>query len=134
MSNETEVTRRDAGELSQRDAAGRRAALVPAVDIVEDQYGVTVWADLPGVPKDKLEIKVHGDNLSIEAEAVVPTPAGMSVTHSEVRTPRYARAFSISPDLDTSKIDASLQDGVLTLRIARREAALPRRIEVTSGR
>ncbi|MGN6320005.1 Hsp20/alpha crystallin family protein, partial [Trinickia sp.] len=61
-------------------------------------------------------------------------PAGMSVTHSEVRTPRYARAFSISPDLDTSKIDASLQDGVLTLRIARREAALPRRIEVTSGR
>ncbi|HTH77101.1 MAG TPA: Hsp20/alpha crystallin family protein [Trinickia sp.] len=133
MSNETEVTRRDAGELGQRDAAGRRAVLVPAVDIIEDKYGVTVWADLPGVPKDKLDIKVHGDNLSIEAEAVVPTPAGMSVTHSEVRTSRYARAFSISPDLDTSKIDASLQDGVLTLRIARREAALPRRIEVTSA-
>lgn len=133
MSNETEVTRRDAGELSQRDTAGRRAALVPAVDIVEDQHGVTVWADLPGVPKDKLEIKVHGDNLSIEAEVVVPTPAGMSVTHSEVRTPRYARAFSISPDLDTSKIDASLQDGVLMLRIARREAALPRQIEVKVG-
>lgn len=133
MSNETEVTRRDAGELSESDAAGRRAALVPSVDIVEDKYGVTVWADLPGVPKDKLDIKVHGDNLSIEAEAVLPTPAGMSVTHSEVRASRYARAFSVSPDLDTSKIDASLQDGVLTLRIARREAALPRRIEVKVG-
>lgn len=133
MSNETEVTRRDAGELSQRDIAGRRAALVPAVDIVEDKQGVTVWADLPGVPKDKLDIRVHDGNLSIEGEAVVPTPAGMSVTHSEVRTSRYARAFSISPDLDTSKIDASLQDGVLTLRIPRREAALPRRIEVKSA-
>jgi len=130
MSNETEVARRDAGEVSQRETAGRRAALVPAVDIVEDEQGVTIWADLPGVPKDKLDIRVHDGNLSIEAQAVVPTPAGMNVTHSEVRTSRYARAFSISPDLDTAKIDASLQDGILMLRIPRREAALPRRIEV----
>ncbi|TAM55989.1 MAG: Hsp20/alpha crystallin family protein [Paraburkholderia sp.] len=130
MSNETEVTRRDAGEVSQSETPGRRAVLVPAVDIVEDEQGVTIWADLPGVPKDKLDIRVHDGNLSIEAEAVVRTPAGMNVTHSEVRTSRYARAFSISPDLDTSKIDASLQDGILTLRIQRREAALPRRIEV----
>lgn len=133
MSNETEVTRHGAGDLSQREAAGRRAALVPAVDIVEDKHGVTVWADLPGVPRDKLDIRVHDGNLSIEAEAVVPVPPGINVTHSEVRTSRYARAFSISPDLDTSKIDASLQDGVLTLRIARREEALPRRIEVKSA-
>ena len=133
MSNETELARRDAGALSQRDAAVRRAALVPAVDIVEDKHGVTVWADLPGVPKEKLDIKVHDGNLTIEAQAAVSTPAGLSVTHTEMRASRYARAFSISADLDTSKIDASLQDGVLTLRIPRREAALPRRIEVNAG-
>lgn len=133
MSNETEVAPREAGALSQREAGARRAAIVPAVDIVEDKTGVTVWADLPGVPKDKLEVKVHDGNLSIEGEAVVPMPAGLNVTHLEVRAPRYARAFSISSDLDTSKIDASLQDGVLTLRIPRREAALPRKIEVKVG-
>jgi HSP20 family molecular chaperone IbpA len=133
MSNETEVARREASLPNQRETAARRAALVPAVDIVEDKSGVTVWADLPGVPKEKLEIKVHDGNLSIEGEAVVPVPAGLTVTHSEVRASRYARAFSISPDLDTSKIDATLQDGVLTLRIARRETALPRRIEVKTA-
>jgi HSP20 family molecular chaperone IbpA len=133
MSNETELARRDAAAVSQREAAARRAALVPAVDIVEDKQGVTVWADLPGVPKDKLDIRMHDGNLSIEAEAVLSTPAGLSATHVEVRASRYARAFSISADLDTSKIDASLQDGVLTLRIPRREAALPRRIEVKTA-
>ena len=130
MSNETELARREAGATSQREAAGRSTPQVPAVDIVEDKHGVTVWADLPGVPKDKLDIRVHDGNLSIEAETAVVAPAGMSLTHAEMRSSRYARSFSISADLDTSKIDASLQDGVLTLRIARREAALPRRIEV----
>lgn len=133
MSNETELARRDAGAVSQREAAVRRTALVPAVDIVEDKHGVTVWADLPGVPKDRLEIQVHDGNLSIEAEAALSAPAGLSATHTEVRASRYARAFSISADLDTLKIDASLQDGVLTLRIPRREAALPRRIEVKAA-
>jgi HSP20 family molecular chaperone IbpA len=133
MTNETEVVRHEAAAPVQREAAARRAAIVPAVDIVEDRNGVTVWADLPGVPKEKLEVKVQDVYLSIEAEAVVPTPAGLSVTHAEVRAPRYARSFSISSDLDTSKIDASLQDGVLALRIPRREAALPRRIEVKAG-
>lgn len=130
MSNEIDLAQREAGAPLQRENTVRRAAIVPAVDIVEDKTGVTVWADLPGVPKEKLEVKVHDGHLSIEAEAVVPSPAGLNVTHVEVRAPRYARAFSISPDLDTSKVDASLQAGVLTLRIPRREAALPRRIEV----
>ncbi|MBU6489043.1 MAG: Hsp20/alpha crystallin family protein [Burkholderiales bacterium] len=133
MSSETDLALREAGTLAQRDTPARRAALLPAVDIVEDKTGVTVWADLPGVPKDKLEVKVHDGHLSIEAEAVVPTPAGLSVTHVEVRAPRYERAFSISSDLDTGRVDASLQDGVLTLRIPRRDAALPRRIEVKAG-
>jgi HSP20 family molecular chaperone IbpA len=133
MSNETDLARREADAPVQREQPARGAALVPAVDIVEDKGGVTVWADLPGVPKDKLEVKVQDGHLSIEAEAVIPTPSGLNVTHMEVRAPRYMRAFSISSDLDTSKVDASLQDGVLTLRIPRREAALPRRIEVKAG-
>ncbi|KAA0089041.1 Hsp20/alpha crystallin family protein [Trinickia soli] len=130
MSNETELAPRDAGAVSDGESTVRRATLVPAVDIVEDKTGVTVWADLPGVPKDKLDIRVHDGNLSIEAEAVISMPDGLNMTHREVRASRYVRAFSVSADLDTAKIDASLQDGVLTLRIPRREAALPRRIEV----
>ena len=104
--------------------------LLPAVDIVEDSSGVTLWADLPGVTKDKLEVNVHDGNLNIDAEAVVPTPAGLRVQLAEIRQPHFARAFSLSADLDASKIEANLQDGVLKLTIPRRDEARPRRIAV----
>jgi HSP20 family protein len=106
--------------------------LTPAVDIVEDSQGITLWADLPGVKKEKLDVKVHDGNLSIEAEAVVPTPAGLRLQHAEVREPHFARVFSLSPDFDASRIEANLQDGVLKLTIPRRDEARPRRIEVRS--
>jgi HSP20 family molecular chaperone IbpA len=107
--------------------------ITPAVDIFEDGQAVTLRADLPGVTKDKLDVRVHDCNLSIEAEAVVPTPANLRLQHAEVREPRFARTFTLSPDFDTSKIEASLQDGVLKLTIPRREEARPRRIEVKTG-
>ncbi len=83
------------------DQPVRRMTLTPAVDVFEDSHGITLWADLPGVTKNKLEVKVHDGNLYIEAEAVVPTPAGLRLQHAEIREPRYARAFSLSPDFDT---------------------------------
>ena len=112
------------------DQAGRRVTLTPAVDVFENSQGVTLWADLPGVTKDRLDVKVHDGNLYIEAEATVPTPGGLRVQHAELREPHFARAFSLGADFDTAKIDANLQDGVLKLTIPRHDAARPRRIEV----
>ena len=135
MNDTTELTQRDQTNLAQRegDQSARRMTITPAVDIFEDGQAVTLWADLPGVTKDKLDVRVHDGNLSIEAEAVVPTPANLRLQHVEVREPRFARTFTLSPDFDTSKIEASLQDGVLKLTIPRREEARPRRIEVKTG-
>lgn len=133
MNDATQVTKRDQSAVAQRQEDRPTAAmtLLPAVDIIENSSGVTLWADLPGVTKDKLDVNVHDGNLHIEAEAVVPTPAGLRVQHAEIRQPHFARAFSLGPDLDTSKIEANLQDGVLKLTIPRRDEARPRRIEVT---
>ncbi|MGF6853353.1 HSP20 family protein [Paraburkholderia sp. CI3] len=100
------------------------------MDIFEDSQGVTLWADLPGVTKDRLDLKVHDGNLSIEAEAVVPTPAGLRLQHAEIRQPHFARSFALGVDLDATKIDANLKNGVLKLTIPRRDEARPRRIEV----
>ena len=132
MNERTQVAGRDQKSVSRRegDQPARRMTLTPAVDVFEDSQGITLWADLPGVTKDKLDVKVHDGNLYIEAEAVIPTPAGLRLQHAEIREPRFARAFSLSPDFDTSKIDANLQDGVLKLTIPRRGEARPRRIEV----
>ncbi|MFX1767256.1 Hsp20/alpha crystallin family protein [Paraburkholderia sp. A1RI-2L] len=135
MSDTTELSKRDqpAVTRSERGAAARRMTITPAVDIYEGTQGVTLWADLPGVTRDKLDVRVHDSSLVIEAEAVVPTPANLRLQHAEVREPRFARTFTLSPDFDTSKIEASLQDGVLKLTIPRRDEARPRRIEVRTG-
>ncbi|KVG67892.1 heat-shock protein [Burkholderia ubonensis] len=135
MNDTTQLAERDPSAVTRRDTeqATRRITLTPAVDIYEDSHGVTLWADLPGVTKDKLDVKVHDSSLSIEAEAVVPTPANLRLQHAEVREPHFARTFTLSPDFDTSKIEASLQDGVLKLTIPRRDEARPRRIEVKSN-
>ncbi|MBB2983382.1 Hsp20/alpha crystallin family protein [Paraburkholderia tropica] len=135
MNDTTEVTQRDQAALARREGeqSARRMTITPAVDIFEDGQAVTLWADLPGVTRDKLDVRVHDGNLSIEAEAVVPTPANLRLQHAEVREPRFARTFTLSPDFDTAKIEASLQDGVLKLTIPRREEARPRRIEVKTG-
>jgi len=135
MNDRTQVAERDRQPAARRegDQPERRMTLPPAIDVFEDSQGITLWADLPGVTKDKLEVRVHDGNLYIEAEAVVPTPAGLRLQHAEIREPRFARAFSLSPDFDTSKIDANLRDGVLKLTIPRRDEARPRRIEVQTG-
>ena len=135
MNDKTQVAERDRNAIARRaaDQPARRMTLTPAVDVFEDSQGITLWADLPGVTKDKLDVKVHDGNLYIEAEAVVPTPAGLRLQHAEIREPRFARAFSLSPDFDTSKIDANLQDGVLKLTIPRRDEARPRHIEVQTN-
>ena len=135
MNDNTQITERDQEAIARREGnqPARRMTLTPAVDVFEDSQGITLWADLPGVTKEKLDVKVHDGNLYIEAEAVVPTPAGLRLQHAEIREPRFARAFSLSPDFDTSKIFANLQNGVLKLTILRRDEARPRQIEVQTN-
>ncbi|RQS07903.1 Hsp20/alpha crystallin family protein [Burkholderia sp. Bp8998] len=134
MNTSQTLTERQSGAAHAAAAeAARRPAITPAVDIVEDRQRVTLRADLPGVPRENLDVKVHDNTLTIEADTRIDTPADLRVRHAEVRAPRFVRTFVLSPDLDTSRIDASLRDGVLTLTIPRREETRPRRIDVTAG-
>ena len=118
--------------LTTQEQAPQRAVL-PAVDVYEDDAGITLLADMPGVPRDQLELKVEGDALSIEGGVRAPTPEGLEPVYAEVRVPRYRRTFTLSRELDSARIDASLKDGVLTLRIPKQAFAQPRRIEVQVG-
>ena len=106
------------------------AALMPPVDVIEDSTGITLRADLPGVPKDKLSLQVEADTLTIEAEMSVAMPEGMEASYAEVNVPRYRRVFTLSKELDPSRVSAELRNGVLSLRIPKAEHAQPRRIEV----
>ncbi len=108
-------------------------ALLPPVDVIEDASGITLYADLPGVPRDRLQLRVEGDQLRIEAETVIAVPPGMAPTHVEVGLSRYRRAFTLSKELDADKVSAEMSHGVLRVRIPKAEHAQPRRITVNVG-
>ena len=112
------------------DAAADTRALRPRVDVLEDERGITLLADLPGVPREQLDIKVDGETLTIEGTVATATPQGLQPAYVELRVPRFRRAFTLSRELDTSHIEANLKDGVLNLRIPKLEHAQPRRISV----
>ena len=114
------------------DQDAQRAAL-PAVDVFEDNAGITLLADMPGVPREQLDIKVEGEELLIEGGVQPRTPDGLEAIYAEVRAPRYRRSFTLSRELDTTRIEANLKDRVLSLRIPKQAHAQPRKINVTAG-
>ncbi|HMM77281.1 MAG TPA: Hsp20/alpha crystallin family protein [Gammaproteobacteria bacterium] len=126
MNDATQVTRQ-----ARSDGDGQaQAALLPPVDVYEDASGITMQADLPGVTKEKLELRIEGDTLILDGEVALTLPEGMEATHAEVQLPRYRRVFTLSKELDTEQVKAELRHGVLTLRIPKAPHAQPRRIEV----
>ena len=123
------ATRADAA--TRYEAAQRSdAALMPPVDVIEDSTGITLRADLPGVPKDKLKLHVEAGTLTIEGEVSIAMPESMEATYAEVGVPRFRRVFTLSKELDSAKVSAEFKHGVLSLRIPKAEHAQPRRIDV----
>lgn len=117
-------------EINEDASSGSGEALMPPVDVIEDAGGITLYADLPGVPRDKLSLQIEADRLTIDADIALDLPEGMQPSHAEVGLARYHRAFTLSKELDTEKVGAEFNNGVLKLRIPKAEHAQPRRIEV----
>lgn len=120
-------------EQRQPQPRQEAATMIPRVDVLEDETGITLLADLPGVGRDSLEIHVEGDSLTIEGGVTAATPEALEAAYAEVRVPRYRRSFTLSRELDGGRIEAQLKDGVLRLRIPKQEHAQPRRISVNVG-
>jgi HSP20 family protein len=114
----------------QRQRAESAITFMPPVDIYEDEAGFTVVADMPGVSKDQLMVRVNGDNLVIEGTVSAPALQNMELLYEEIQTPQYRRSFTLSRELDPGKIEAKLNNGVLRLHIPKAEEAKPRRITV----
>ena len=116
----------------KQEAASEEPSLLPPVDVLEDDSGITVYADLPGVARENLDLHVDGENLFIDGKITLEIPKEMEATHVEVARSRYRRVFALSREFDTAKLTADLRHGVLKLRIPKAEHAKPRRIEISS--
>lgn len=134
--NNTSMTKQenDAGVTAkEHEPKGPESTLLPPVDVVEDPSGITLFADLPGVPKPKLSLQLEADSLTIAGDVTLDMPDGLQSSHVEVRQSRYRRSFTLSRDLDTEKASAEFKDGVLKLRIPKAAHMQPRKIEIQAS-
>jgi HSP20 family protein len=105
---------------------------VPPVNIVESNDHYIVEADLPGVAKEGLEITVEDNELTIIGRrGDFQEAPNAEVLYQESRPGDFRRVFELDPTIDTSKINAKMQQGVLTLTLPKAEKVKPRKISVT---
>jgi HSP20 family protein len=127
------MTKREPVDVAGAKAREDELTLAPPVDIFEDAHGITVQAELPGVAKDRLNVQADRNNLLIEGDVAIDMPSGMEAVYADVQATRYRRSFVLSGELETERIEASLKDGLLTVRIPKRAEFRPRKTEVRTA-
>ncbi len=132
MAETKEVATRQPDTL-QRESGRPDFVLRPATDIFEDQDGITLQMDVAGASRERLTLQVNRDRLDVEADVGIDMPQDIEPLYADVRATRYQRTFALSGELDADKVEATLKDGVLTLRIPKRPEVRPRKIEVRTA-
>ncbi|MEU6470505.1 Hsp20/alpha crystallin family protein [Streptomyces massasporeus] len=112
-------------------AATRPSAM--AMDAYRSGDDFFVHFDLPGIDPETIELDVERNVLNVRAERRSPAPEGAEPLVAERPTGTFTRQLFLGDTLDTERIDASYESGVLTLRIPVAEQAKPRRIQITGG-
>jgi len=115
-------------ELSVRQGGARE--LVPPTDIYETAEGITLQVDLPGHDPKAIEVKVENDTLTLKSERKVERSDKEGAHRLERSFGVYARSFVLPRTVDTSKVEARYEHGVLTLTLPRRDESRPRVVEV----
>jgi HSP20 family protein len=110
--------------------ANRVQHLRPPVNIFETKDNYVLEAEMPGVTKDGVEITVEGNELVIIGKRNGDAAPG-ELYYRESRPWDYRRVFELDPTIDTSKINAKVEQGVLTLTLPKAEEVKPKRIAVT---
>jgi HSP20 family molecular chaperone IbpA len=123
------TTAKETTTPSREETRSQEHYVTPPVDIYENGDGLVVKADLPGVAKENLDVRVENGLLTIQTKPVQAAASGSSI-YREYELVNFFRQFELSDKVDQQKISADLRHGVLTLRLPRAEEAKPKRIDV----
>lgn len=127
MSDKKEVAKRE----EQTPARRMAPTVIPSVDIYENDDEILLYADMPGVAKDAIAINLENGRLTIKAPRLI---AGEGVLQfEEFGDVEYERVFSVPQGIDTDKVKAIMDNGVLSLHLPKSETVKPRQITVQAG-
>lgn len=113
--------------------AAPRLLFNPPIDIYETPDGLVLYADLPGVTAEGLDLQVQDNRLTLFGRIQRTDPLPVSVIHQEYQLGDFLRSFILSDEVDHERIQAKLTNGVLRVDLPRAARAKPRRIEVSPG-
>ena len=118
-------------EAAESENQPTRLLFNPLIDIYETNDGLVLYADLPGVNAEGLDLQIQDNRLALFGR--VKTPAnGHDVIHEEYKVGDFLRSFILSDDVDHERITARLNNGVLRVELPRASCTEPRRIEVST--
>ncbi|WP_030241587.1 MULTISPECIES: Hsp20/alpha crystallin family protein [unclassified Streptomyces] len=124
---------RELDRLTQQVLGPATRPSAMAMDAYRSGDDFLVHFDLPGIDPETIELDVERNVLNVRAERRSPAPEGAEMLVAERPTGSFTRQLFLGDTLDTERIDASYEAGVLTLRIPVAEQAKPRRIQITGG-
>ncbi|HMJ05513.1 MAG TPA: Hsp20/alpha crystallin family protein [Chthoniobacterales bacterium] len=104
--------------------------VAPVATVLENEDGYTLQVEMPGVNKDGLEMWVENNELTIVGRRPAPAVKG-TMLHRESRRENFRRAFELDPSIDTGRISAKIEQGVVTLTLPKTEQVKPRKIAVS---
>jgi len=107
----------------------REEYVAPEVNIFETKDGYVLEADMPGVNKQGLEITLQDNEITIVGHRTVEHMPGQPLFR-ERRQADYRRVFELDPTIDTGKITAKMNQGIVTLTLPKSEKVQPRKIRV----
>lgn len=106
-------------------------AVIPAVDIYENDNEIILQADMPGVVKEDVSVNIDNGTLSVSGIRKIET-RGSSIWE-EFSDVEYVRSFSVPQTIEMERVEAELKDGVLKLHLPKSEKAKPRQIEINAA-
>lgn len=107
------------------------AGVFPLTNVTEDSNNYYLRAELPGIQSDELYIQVTSDGISISGERKIPEEEnGVRYHRREREAGKFARSINLPGDIDVNGVEASLENGILTITIPKAEVAKPRQITV----
>lgn len=124
--NENEVVTQD----SQPSKHGCERTVTPRASVYETPDSVILELEMAGVSKDNVEVKVENDELTVTGRRFIPSDEGLEMLHQERLPLSYRRAFILSDRIDTGKINATCNNGVLRLVLPKSAQAQPRKIAI----
>src|SRR5215470_2201929 len=105
----------------------------PPVNMFSDQHGYTIKMEIPGMASEHLNIEAHGRTLTISGKREAATLQGGSFHRRERSSGEFSRSFQLPIDLDLAQAEASYKQGMLTVRIPKKEEAKPRQITIKAA-